>query len=104
MSEFRNVTVVKKANMYFNGHVTSRTVLFSDGTKKTLGFIMPGEYSFSTVASEIMEVLAGQLDVLLPDEPKWKTIDEGESFIVPAHSRFKVKVQAFTDYCCSYLE
>ena len=34
MSEFKNVTVVKKANIYFDGKVTSRTLLFPDGSKK----------------------------------------------------------------------
>ena len=36
MSEFKNVTVVKKANIYFGGQVVSYAVLFADGTKKTL--------------------------------------------------------------------
>ena len=48
MSEFKNVTVVKKANVYFDGKVTSRTVLFPDGTKKTLGVMLPGDYEFGT--------------------------------------------------------
>ncbi len=57
MTEFKNVTVVKKANVYFDGKVTSRTVLFADGTKKTLGIMMPGDYEFGTEAAEIMEML-----------------------------------------------
>ncbi|NTV45296.1 MAG: pyrimidine/purine nucleoside phosphorylase, partial [Chlorobiales bacterium] len=32
MDRFENVSVVKKANVYFDGKVTSRTVLFGDGT------------------------------------------------------------------------
>ena len=66
MSEFRNVTVVKKANVYFDGKVTSRTVLFPDGSKKTLGVMLPGEYTFNTADKEIMEILAGDLEVLFP--------------------------------------
>ena len=57
MTEFKNVTVVKKANVYFEGKVTSRTVLFPDGSKKTLGVMMPGEYEFGTAEKEIMEIL-----------------------------------------------
>ena len=60
MQEFKNVTVIKKANVYFDGKVTSRTVLFSDGTKKTLGIMMPGEYEFGTADKEIMEILSGR--------------------------------------------
>ena len=43
MKEFKNVTVVKKVNSYFEGKVTSRTVFFPDGAKKTLGVMLPGE-------------------------------------------------------------
>ena len=59
MSEFKNVTVVKKANVYFDGKVTSRTLLFPDGSKKTLGMMLPGEYEFGTASKELMEILVG---------------------------------------------
>lgn len=62
MTEFKNVTVIKKANIYFDGRVTSRTVIFPDGSKKTLGIMVPGDYEFSTAEPEIMEILAGLLD------------------------------------------
>ncbi|HLO27414.1 MAG TPA: pyrimidine/purine nucleoside phosphorylase, partial [Geobacteraceae bacterium] len=63
MSEFSNVTIVREANVYFNGAVTSRTVLFADGSKKTLGIMQPGEYEFSTGKAELMEILSGDLEV-----------------------------------------
>jgi uncharacterized protein YaiE (UPF0345 family) len=103
MSEFKNVTVQKKANIYFNGNVSSRTVIFSDGSKKTLGIMLPGNYEFGTEAAEIMEILAGTLDVLLPGSSDWTRIVSGKSFSVPAHSKFKLKVIEITDYCCSYM-
>ena len=103
MSEFKNVTVVKKANVYFGGNVTSRTILFSDGSKKTLGIMLPGEYEFSTADKELMELLAGELDVLLPGAEGWKTVKEGGSFEVPAQSKFSLRVKSITDYCCSYI-
>jgi uncharacterized protein YaiE (UPF0345 family) len=102
MSEFKNVTVIKKANIYSDGKVTSRTVLFADGSKKTLGIMLPGEYTFGTDAKELMEILAGDLTVLLPGETTWKTIRGGESFNVPANAKFSLKVSTVTDYCCSY--
>ncbi len=64
MSEFSNVTVVKKANVYFEGNVSSRTLKFADGTTKTLGFMQPGEYVFNVGVPEIMEIHSGTLDVL----------------------------------------
>lgn len=101
--QFNNVSIEKKANIYFNGNVTSRTVLFPDGTRKTLGIMMPGEYEFGTDSAELMEMLGGNMDVLLPNESEWKSYAEGDSFHVPAKSSFKLKVNTVVDYCCSYL-
>jgi purine/pyrimidine-nucleoside phosphorylase len=99
---FENVTIVKKANVYFGGKVTSRTVLFGDGSRKTLGLMMPGEYEFGTDAREVMEVLAGEMNVLLPGQDDWQTFKAGESFEVPAQSSFKLVLDLVADYCCSY--
>jgi len=104
MMEFKNVTVAKKANIYFDGKVTSRTVIFPDGSKKTLGIMFPGDYEFGTVEKESMEILAGNLDVLLPDAAGWLTFKEGEIFEVPAQSKFSLKVKSLMDYCCSYVK
>lgn len=102
MSEFSNVTVVKKANVYFGGNVSSRTLRFADGSSKTLGFMLPGEYTFNTAAAEIMDIMAGDLEVLLPGA-EWQAVKAGESFEVPANAQFTVKIQTPTDYCCSFL-
>ena len=102
--EFQNVTVVKKANIYFGGNVTSRSVLFADGTKKTLGIMMPGEYEFGTEAAELMEIMAGTMKILLPNQTEWQEVKGGESFNVPANSSFKLVVTEVADCCCSYLK
>ena len=104
MSEYSNVSVTREANIYFDGKVTSRVLTFADGSRKTLGIMQPGDYEFGTEAKEIMEILSGELDILLPGEEQWKAIRGGESFEVPAHSKFKLKVQRMTDYCCSYID
>jgi uncharacterized protein YaiE (UPF0345 family) len=104
MSEFNNVTVVREANVYFDGKVTSRTVIFEDGTKKTLGFMLAGEYSFDTGAAEVMEMIGGEMDVQLPGSTHWKTVKAGESFEVPANSTFNLVVKEYADYCCAYLD
>jgi len=100
--KFENVSVIKKANIYFDGKVTSRTLLFSDGTKKTLGIMMPGEYEFNTSSSEVIEILEGEMDILLPDRKEWETYKSGQSFEVPSNSSFKLKIYEIVDYCCSY--
>ena len=104
MSEFKNITVVREANIYFDGNVTSRTVLFADGSKKTLGVMLPGEYEFNTADKELMEIISGELDVLLPGEKSWKLVQGGESFDVPANATFTMKVKKLSDYCCSFIK
>jgi len=103
MDRFENVTVIKAANIYFDGKVTSRTVLFPSGERKTLGIMQVGEYTFGTAEKEIMEILSGCLDVLLPGETQWHTFCPGQTFEVPANEKFKLKVTQVTDYCCSYI-
>jgi len=103
MSQFDQVTVVREANIYFDGRVSSRTVIFPDGSRKTLGIMLPGDYEFSTGQKELMEIQAGELEVLLP-AGEWKTVKGGDSFEVPAQASFQLRVSTVTDYCCSYLD
>ena len=104
MEEFKDVTVVKKANVYFDGKVTSRTVLFRDGSKKTLGIMLPGDYEFNTGDKEIMEIMSGDLELLVAGDSAWKTVKGGEAFEVPPNSKFNMKVKILTDYCCSFIK
>ncbi|HPF07655.1 MAG TPA: pyrimidine/purine nucleoside phosphorylase [Spirochaetota bacterium] len=104
MSEFTNVTVVKEANIFFGGNVVSRKIKFPDGSEKTLGFMQPGEYRFFTGDPELMEIISGRLDVLLPGSENWKAVEGGQSFNVPGNSGFTVNVLSPTDYCCSFLK
>jgi len=104
MSEFKGVTVTREANVFFGGGVTSRTILFGDGSKKTLGIMQPGEYEFTTKEAEIMEILEGALDILLSGLDDWKPFKGGDVFNVPPNSTFKLKVKELTDYCCSFVK
>ena len=102
MPTFDNVSITKAANIYFDGQVTSHTIHFEDGSRKTLGIMLPGEYEFATDAKELMEILSGELEIQLPGE-EWRNISGGEAFEVPANASFKLKIHQVTDYCCSYL-
>ncbi|MCM3135453.1 pyrimidine/purine nucleoside phosphorylase [Paenibacillus polysaccharolyticus] len=102
MSQFDQVSVVKKANIYYDGQVTSRTVILGDGSKVTLGIMLPGNYEFGTDSREIMEILSGDLRVLLPGEEEWQEIQGKATFHVPAESKFKLEIRSVTDYVCSY--
>jgi uncharacterized protein YaiE (UPF0345 family) len=66
--------------------------------------MQPGEYEFGTAKREIMEIMAGELEVLLPGASEWQKISGGESFEVLANASFKVNVKSVTDYCCAYLD
>ncbi len=102
--EFGNATIVKKATQYFEGQVTSRTIIESDGTRKTLGVMMPGRYTFNTELAEHMEILSGDVEIEFPDENNKERYKDGEYFEVPANSSFDIKVNTVTDYCCTYIE
>ena len=103
MSQFENVTITKAANVYFDGNVTSRTITFANGETKTLGIMLPGEYTFNTDKPELMEIMSGDVQVLLPNQSEWRAIKGGESFNVDGSASFQIKVKSVTDYCCSFI-
>ncbi len=102
MSQFDNVSVVKQANIYFDGQCVSHTVLFPDGTKKTVGVIFPSQLVFNTGAPEIMEINSGVCKVKLAGESDWKTYKAGEQFPVPGNSKFDIETTETLDYVCHF--
>ncbi len=102
MSQFDNVSVVKKANVYFDGKCISHTVISADGSRKSIGVILPSQLTFTTGAAEIMELLQGQCRVRLDGETAFKSFNGGESFSVPAQSRFEIEVQSTLHYVCHF--
>lgn len=102
MENLQNVTFIPRANVYFEGKVTSRKVILASGEEKTFGIMLPGEYEFSTSVKEHMDILAGKLSYKLTGG-EWTTIDGAGDFYVPANDSFQLKVEAVTDYCCSYI-
>ncbi len=103
-TQFTGVTVVTKANVYFDGKVVSHSVLFADGAKKTLGLIYPGSYHFGTDAAERMEIVAGSCNVTLDGQTTVQTYAAGTHFDVPGKSGFTIEVTgALCEYICSFL-
>jgi purine/pyrimidine-nucleoside phosphorylase len=100
---FANVTALAKANVYFDGKVVSHTLLLSDGSKKTLGLIYPGQYHFGTDAPEQMQIVAGECRVRLDGTSDWRRYDAGTAFRVPGKSGFDIEVaSSIAEYVCSY--
>ena len=104
MDNFKNVDVDKLANIYFEGKVISRNIFLKDGSKKTLGVMLVGEYEFNTSSRELMKITSGKLNLKLKDDNQWKFIENGMEFSIPKNSSFKVQVLELVNYTCSYLE
>jgi uncharacterized protein YaiE (UPF0345 family) len=102
-SEFANVTVVAKANVFFEGRVVSHVVRMADGSKKTLGLIYPGQYHFDTREPERMDITSGSCRVKLAGAESWQTYAAGSSFKVAAGSGFDIAVDGgIAEYICSF--
>ena len=86
------VAVTTQANVYFDGKCVSHGVQFADGTKKSVGVILPAALTFNTGAPEIMECVAGSCRVRMKGESEWKTYGAGDSFAVPGNSSFDIEV------------
>ena len=102
MSQFDNVSVLKKANVYFDGKCVSHTVVFPDGTKKTIGVIFPSSLTFNTGAPEIMELNAGSCRIRVKGQGDWKTYSAGQQFAVPGNSSFDIETLEMLDYICHF--
>ncbi len=103
MAEFNNVSIAKAANILFEGNITSRTIVFEDNSRKTLGIMLQGEYELNTVHKEVIDIQRGILEVMLPAQD-WVRYEGPASFEVPANSKFKLRVHSLVDYCCSFLK
>ena len=102
MSQFDNVAVIKKANVYFDGKCVSHTVQLADGTRKSIGVILPATLTFNTGVPEIMETVSGSCRVRLKGESDWKEYGEGQSFNVPGNSSFDIEVLEPYHYVCHF--
>ena len=103
-AEFKNVTAVAKANVYFDAKVVSHTILFPDGSKKTLGLIYPGKYHFGTDKAERMEIVAGNCRVKIDGQSGENAYSASQFFEVPAKSGFDIEVKdGLCEYICSFI-
>jgi len=102
MSQFDNVSVIKKANVYFDGKCVSHTVILAGGVRKSVGVIMPSTLTFNTDAPERIEIVAGSCRYKLAGAADWKTVKAGESFDVPGKSSFQIEQSEPLHYVCHF--
>ena len=102
--ELKDVTVVAKANVYFDGKVVSHTLLMGDGARKSVGVIFPGKFHFGTDAAERMEITSGTCEVKLDGKSNSNRYEAGQEFEVPAKSGFDIEIKnGLCEYICTYL-
>jgi uncharacterized protein YaiE (UPF0345 family) len=102
MERLDGVSVLTRANLYFDGRCVSHTVILADGSRKTLGVILPARLRFETREPECMELLGGACRVRLAGEEAWREYRAGERFEVPADSSFEIEVEERLDYLCHF--
>ena len=102
MSQLDDVSVVKKANVYFDGKCVSHTVLTREGVRKSVGVILPSRLTFTTGAPERMELVEGRCRVRLAGEEGWRDYGGGDSFDVPAKSSFDIETLQTLHYVCHF--
>ncbi|WP_028601064.1 pyrimidine/purine nucleoside phosphorylase [Ottowia thiooxydans] len=99
---FANVTLTTQASVYFDGKCVSHGFTLADGTKKSVGVVLPATLTFNTGAAEIMECVGGNCEYKLAGSNEWKKSGPGEKFSIPANSSFEIRVTEPYHYICHF--
>ncbi len=101
-TQISHVSVQTQANVYFDGKCVSHSITLADGTKKSVGVILPATLTFSTGAPEIMECVAGRCEYKLAGSDTWVASGPGEKFSIPGNSKFEIRVAEAYHYICHF--
>ena len=101
-AQFDGVSVTTKANVYFDGKCVSHNITLADGTKKSVGVVLPATLTFNTGAPEIMECVAGSCEYRLKGSDSWIACAAGDKFSVPGNSSFDIRVRDSYHYICHF--
>ena len=101
-TQITGVTVTTAANVYFDGKCVSHGITFPDGTKKSVGVVLPATLTFGTGAPEIMECVAGSCEYKLAGSDVWVKSSPGEKFSIPGDSKFDIRVTEAYHYICHF--
>ncbi|MCU0941138.1 MAG: pyrimidine/purine nucleoside phosphorylase [Hydrogenophaga sp.] len=101
-TQISGVTVATQANVYFDGKCVSHSLTLADGTKKSVGVVLPATLTFNTGAPEIMECVAGGCEYLLAGSSTWEKSGPGQTFSVPGNSSFQIRVSESYHYICHF--
>jgi hypothetical protein len=101
-TQISGVSVATQANVYFDGKCVSHSLTLADGTKKSVGVVLPATLTFNTGAPEIMECVAGGCEYLLAGSSHWQHSGPGDRFSVPGNSSFQIRVSEAYHYICHF--
>jgi hypothetical protein len=101
-TQIDGVTVNTQASVYFDGKCVSHGITFPDGTKKSVGVVLPSTLTFGTGAPEIMECVAGRCEWRMAGDTQWQSSGPGEKFSVPGNSKFEIRVTEPYHYICHF--
>jgi uncharacterized protein YaiE (UPF0345 family) len=101
-TQIDGVTVTTQANVYFDGKCVSHGITLADGTKKSVGVVLPASLSFGTAVPEVMECVAGGCEYKLAGSDTWLQARPGDRFSVPGSSSFDIRVSESFHYICHY--
>ena len=101
-TQISGVAVNTQASVYFDGKCVSHGITFPDGTKKSVGVVLPATLTFGTAAPEIMECVAGGCEYKLAGSDSWQKAGPGDQFSVPGNSSFEIRVAEAFHYICHY--
>ena len=101
-TQIDGVSVNTQASVYFDGKCVSHGVTFADGTKKSVGVVLPATLTFNTGAAEIMECVAGGCEYRLKGTDEWLVSGPGHKFSIPANSSFDIRVTEPYHYICHF--
>lgn len=97
-----NATVATKASVYFDGRCVSHGITLADGTRKSVGVVLPSHLTFGTNGAEVMECVAGACEYRLSGASEWTGSTPGHKFSVPGNSKFEIRVSEAYHYICHY--
>ena len=101
-THFDAVRVTTTASVYFDGKCISHGITLADGSKKSVGVVLPATLTFNTGAPEIMECVAGSCDYKLAGSNEWLKSAPGEQFSIPGNSSFEIRVTEPYHYICHF--
>ncbi len=95
-------SVTTQANVYFDGKCVSHGVTLADGSRKSVGVVLPAQLTFNTGAPEVMECVAGSCEYRLAGTDQWQRSAAGEKFAIAGNSSFDIRVTEPYHYICHF--